>query len=330
MTDRPTPSGDTGDGSGTGRARLSPAPYLNLMVTMVMFGSAFASSKVVVGAMPHEVAAALRFGGGALVLIGVLVLIRRTRARFGRSNAIRAAAVGMIGVFAYNIFFFWGLSLAPAVDGTIIVPVLSPILTALGMLALGRERANGLQLVGLALGGLGALVFLLAVGGAGDQTRLIGDAIFVVAAACWAGYSIVSKSMLTGMDPLRATTWGVCTGAIFLVAYAAPHLGSTNWGDVNATTWANVVFLAVGPTAIAYLFYYRGLRDVSPTVATIMMFTVPLIGSACAYLFLGERLNFGQLIGAGILLAGAVLAVVGPQIGRGPREAQQPSSDGQG
>jgi hypothetical protein len=43
-------------------------PYLHLLVTMALFGGAFASSKTVVGELPHQVAAALRSGGGALVL----------------------------------------------------------------------------------------------------------------------------------------------------------------------------------------------------------------------------------------------------------------------
>lgn len=279
---------------------------------MMFFGSAFASSKVVVESMPHEAAAALRFGGGAAVLVVILPILRRRLTRISRTSVIKAALVGTIGVFAYNVFFFWGLSLAPSVDGAIIVPVLSPILTALAMIVLRRERASWPQITGLALGGAGACIFLIAAGAHGDNTRLIGDAIFVVAAACWACYSIVSKSVLTGAEPLQATTWGVCAGAICLAIFAAPQFGQVAWESVSPTVWGNIVFLAVGPTAVAYLFYYRGLRAVSPTVATVMMFTVPLFGSACSYLFLREALSLGQALGAGVLLAGALLAVFGP------------------
>ena len=71
----------TGVVSRPGTAATSAAvPYLNLLATMVMFGSAFASSKVVVGKMPHEVAAALRFAGGGLLLI-ILATVLRGRSR---------------------------------------------------------------------------------------------------------------------------------------------------------------------------------------------------------------------------------------------------------
>ncbi|GAA4666802.1 DMT family transporter [Streptomyces chumphonensis] len=295
-------------------ARSTAVPYLNLLVTMVMFGSAFASSKVVVGEMPHEVAAALRFGGGGLLLI-VLAAVLRGRSRpIGRASAIRAGLAGLLGVLAYNVLFFWGLSLAPSLDGSIIVPVLSPILTTVALILLRRESAPWPRILGLAVGLAGAVVFFLGIGGsASGSTRLVGDLVFVAGAACWAAYSILSKSLLSGVDPLRATAWGTGIGGLGLVLLALPSAGEVSWQAVPGHAWANVVFLAVGPTAIAYLFYYRGLRNVSPSTATIMMFTVPVFGSFFSTVFLGESFTGVQLVGTLIMLGGALFAVLGNQ-----------------
>ncbi|MDQ0715101.1 drug/metabolite transporter (DMT)-like permease [Streptomyces luteogriseus] len=288
------------------------APYLNLLVTMVMFGSAFASSKVVVEAMPHQMAAALRFGGGGVLLIVLAAVLRRRSAPIGRTAAVRAGLIGLLGVLAYNFFFFWGLSLAPALDGSIIVPVLSPILTTATLLMLRRERASWVRVVGLLVGLAGATVFLL---GAGTDTtgtkRLLGDLVFVAGAACWAAYSVLSKSLLAGIAPLRATAWGTAVGGLGLGVLAAPTAGDVAWSAVSGLAWANVVFLAVGPTAIAYLFYYRGLRSVSASTATVMMFTVPVFGTFFSTVFLGESFTGTQLTGTVVMLAGALLAVLG-------------------
>lgn len=303
----------TGVVSRPGTAATSAAvPYLNLLATMVMFGSAFASSKVVVGKMPHEVAAALRFAGGGLLLI-ILATVLRGRSRpLGRATAVRAGLVGLLGVLAYNVFFFWGLSLAPSLDGSIIVPVLSPILTTASLILLGREKTSWTRIVGLAVGVLGALVFFLGIGAeAAGSTRLLGDLVFVVGAGCWAAYSILSKSLLSGVDPLRATACGTGVGALGLIVLAAPAAGAMSWQTVSSLAWANVVFLAVGPTALAYLLYYRGLRSVSPSTATIMMFIVPVVGAFFSAVFLGESFTGLQLVGTVIMLGGALFAVVG-------------------
>lgn len=288
--------------------------YLYLLATMAFFGSAFASSKAVVGHMPHQVAAVLRFGGGALILVLLLLLIGRKPEgpKSTRGQIARAAAVGLLGVFAYNLFFFWGLSLAPSIDGSIIVPVLSPVITTGILLVLGREKASVARLGGLALGVVGAVVFFLGAGGAGlggGGSRLTGDLIYLLGALSWALYSIASKKVLVGMDPLRATTFGTLAGALALLVFAVPALPDVDWTALSRATWANVAYLAIGPTAVAYLFYYRGLRVVSPSTATVIMFTVPVFGVTCAVVFLGESFHGLQVVGAVVMLAGALLAV---------------------
>lgn len=288
--------------------------YLYLLATMVFFGSAFASSKAVVGHMPHQVAAVLRFGGGALILVLLLLLIGRKQQgpKATRGQIARAAAVGLLGVFAYNLFFFWGLSLAPSIDGSIIVPVLSPVITTGILLVLGREKASAARLGGLALGVAGAVVFFLGAGGAdlgGGGSRLTGDLVYLLGALSWALYSIASKKVLVGVDPLRATTFGTLAGALALLLFAIPALPDVDWTALSGTTWANVAYLAIGPTAVAYLFYYRGLRVVSPSTATVIMFTVPVFGVTCAVVFLGESFSGLQAAGAVVMLAGALLAV---------------------
>jgi drug/metabolite transporter (DMT)-like permease len=70
-----------------------------------------------------------------------------------------------------------------------------------------------------------------------------------------------------------------------------------------------VVFLAIGPTAIAYLFYYRALRSVSPVTATVAMFVVPVFGTISAVLYLHETFTIVQCAGALITIVGALLAV---------------------
>jgi drug/metabolite transporter (DMT)-like permease len=290
--------------------RAGAGPYLYLLVTMALFGTAFTSSKVVVGQIPHDVAAALRFGGGAVILICLCLL--RGSPGFSWRDLVRAGLVGLVGVFAYNFFFFWALSLAPAIDGSIIIPVLSPVLTTAALLARGREAASVVRVAGLALGVAGAVVFFIGIGGTGaglSGSRVAGDLVYLLGAACWAAYSIASKKVLSGMEPLRATTYATAIGALALVLVAVPSVSHTDWSSVHMTTWANIVFLAIGPTAVAYLFYYRGLRSVSAVTATITMFAVPVFGTLSSVLFLGESFTVVQVFGATISIAGAALAV---------------------
>ncbi|MER5780534.1 DMT family transporter [Streptomyces mobaraensis] len=302
-------------------------PYLLLMVTMTLWGSAFSSSKAVVAQLPHSVAAFLRFGGAAVALLAATWFLRAREAdEDGRGaapgrlrSAGLAAAAGVLGVFAYNGFFFWGLSLAPSLDAGILIPVMSPVFTSAFLLLTGREKATVARWAGLGLGLAGAVVFLVgAADGGGDANRLRGDALYLLSAGCWAAYTLIGPRVLAGVAPLRATTYATCAGAVLLGVLAAPDLVAVRWGELPSGVWLNSAYLAVGAAAVANLLYYRGVRAVGPARASLMMFTVPVVNIVCATVFLGESVGPLQGTGAVILLLGAVIALT---LGGVPRRA---------
>ncbi|MGW0940719.1 DMT family transporter, partial [Streptomyces sp. NPDC002666] len=217
-----------------------------------------------------------------------------------------------LGVFVYNACFFWGLSLAPSLDAGILIPVMSPVLTSIVLLLTGRERASGLRVAGLLLGLTGAAIFFLGAGGStqGSLSRLAGDGLFLLSAVCWAAYTLVGPRVLAGIDPLRATAYATCTGAVLLGVLAAPDLPGVQWTSLPAGVWLNVAYLALGAAAVANLLYYRGVGAVGPASASLMMFTVPVVNTLCSTLFLGESFESLQAVGAVVLVTGAVLAAL--------------------
>ncbi|MFE2448570.1 DMT family transporter [Streptomyces sp. NPDC059426] len=176
-------------------------------------------------------------------------------------------------------------------------------------------------------------MFFFGAGGSahGGATRLTGDLLYLLSAVCWAAYTLIGPRVLAGVDPLRATTYATCAGAVLLGALAAPDLGETHWSELPTGLWLNVVFLAIGPAAVANLLYYRGVGSVGPASASLMMFMVPVINTVCAMLFLGESFGGLQALGALVLLSGAVLAVARgrgparPRAGTAPTAGKKPS-----
>ena len=85
--------------------------------------------------------------------------------------------------------------------------------------------------------------------------------------------------------------------------------------------------MAIGPTAVANLFYYRGVGAVGPASASTMMFIVPTVGTLCSAVFLGESFGAVQAVGAGVLLIGAVLAVTQGRLRRSRPEPPVPAKE---
>jgi drug/metabolite transporter (DMT)-like permease len=293
------------DPQGNREARSYRRVYAGLVLTMVFWGSAFVASKMIVFDVPPEVGAVLRFGLGALLMMGVL--FRRSAQPVPQRSAWgRTAAVGLIGVAAFNTAFFRGLDLAPASDAAMIIPTLSPVFTAAaGILFLG-EPARPRRVSGLVVSVLGAVLFFWGVLAhpTGASTRVWGDVLLVGAAACWAAYSIVSRPLLMRIGALPATAWSMVLGSSVLLLLSAPKLAAVPWTRLSVSFWVVLAYLAVFPTVIAYLLWMEGIRAIGSGPATSFMFLAPVSALILAALLLGERPTPLQGIGGAVMLFG--------------------------
>lgn len=283
---------------------------LLLVLVMALWGSAFASSKLAVHEVPHAVAGFLRF------LIGTIVLLIVLRApRLPAADAARAAGLGLIGVFGYNFLFFLGLSLAPAADGSVIVPMAAPILTVAVTALFGRTRLPLIRMVGLTTAIAGAGVFFLGIPASGSH-RLLGDLVFLAAAACWASYTIFGAPLLSRLSAPTVTVYATAAGTLALGIVAAPDLSDVAWSELDFEFWLNQAYLGMLPTALAYVLYYQAVRQVGAATASAAIFLVPAFGLSCAWILLGESISAVQGLGAALMFIGAWLNTRTPGVGQ--------------
>ena len=287
--------------------------YLPLVLTMVFWGSSFATSKITVGAVPAPLAAALRFVGGAVILLAV-VLATGQSVRLDRRGWSMVGLLGLLGVFGYNILFFLALTMAPASDGSMIVPVLSPVVTTVITAVLGRDRLPRRRWAGLAFAAAGAIVFFVGTPTDGAAPhRILGDLVFVAAAVVWSAYTICGRPVLRRFPPLPVTAYACVVGAVLLACAAIPTLGHVRAADLTGEFWLVEIYLMVFPTAVAFPLFYRGVRGLGPARAATMMFLVPVFGLVLAFVLLGETVSVVQGVGSAAMLAGAWLAVTEPR-----------------
>ena len=97
-----------------------------LVLTMVLWGSAFSVSSLALDHVGHQTAAALRYSFAAIAMLVVLRVEMRRRAAppLSRRTWGLFAVAGLIGIALYNGSFFVALTMAPAIDGSSIMPVM--------------------------------------------------------------------------------------------------------------------------------------------------------------------------------------------------------------
>jgi drug/metabolite transporter, DME family len=305
-----------------GRTRLwnNPTmPRLLIVLAAVCFGTTGTAQALgAAGASPVTV-------GEARIVVGALALQLlawlgargpagpdRPRLAWPRSRAMWLASGG---VAVYQVAFFLAVRTTGVAVGTVVALGSAPVVTG-GLAAAWRQGRPDARWAGAtALAGAGLAVLTLA--GRGGQVRPLGVLLALAAAAGYATYTLAAKQALTAgarAETVMATCFsgGAALLSPVLLLLPAGWL-ATPRGAVTA------LWLGLVPTALAYVLFARGLRDVPAAEASTLTLAEPLTAAALGVLVLGEPVTPPSVVGVALLLAGlAVLAL--PARGRAPGE----------
>lgn len=277
--------------------------YLLLLGMAVCFGGTWPAGKLAVEeASPFTVAAA-RFTI-ASALLALWVRLAHGPIRWpSRANLPLVLALGATAVAGYNVFFLYGLELAPASDGAIIVPGFAPVFTVLLGWAVLRERVARTAVVGLALAFAG-LVAVVGPSGSIDSERLAGAALFVTGAFCWGIYLLIGRPAIARFGAVTATLYATATGTLMLIPFSLAEQG---WGDLSKASWdgwAPILYLGVFGTVLAFVLFYEGVKRIGPARAAAFAMLVPIFGVLSSVVLLGEEVGVNLLLGGAAIIAG--------------------------
>jgi drug/metabolite transporter (DMT)-like permease len=93
---------------------------------------------------------------------------------------------------------------------------------------------------------------------------------------------------------------------LLLVLPPPPPAG---WAGITLQLAAIGLLFGLLCNALAYLFYFRLIRDLGPTRALTVTFLMPAFGVLWAVLLLGESLTPGMASGGAIILLGTWLVL---------------------
>lgn len=277
--------------------------YLLLLGMAVCFGGTWPAGKLAVEEVEPFTVAAARFTI-ATVLLAFWVGLRHGPIRApGRADLPLVIAMGATAVAGYNIFFLYGLELAPATDGAIIVPGFAPVFTVLLGWAVLRERVSRSVVAGLALAFAG-LVAVVGPGGSIDADRLAGAALFVAGAFCWGIYLLIGRPAIARFGAVRSTLYATATGTAMLIPFSLAERGWRDLENAEADGWLPILYLAVFGTVVAFVLFYEGVSRIGPARAASFAMLVPIFGVLSSVALLGEKLRINLVVGGAAIIAG--------------------------
>lgn len=242
--------------------------------------------------------------GGAV--LSAIVLLRggfdRTAIRAERAPLLLGgAALGLNWVTLFEAYRLLNVSLATLIYyvGPMLVLLLSPLLF--------HEKMTARRLGTAAPVALG-LVFISGSIVAGGQ-NLAGLLTAIASAILYASLIVFNKRI--------TRTTGLQTAAIELdVAFAVVlvyALLRSGLPQIRPSELPYIALIALVNTALAYLLYFSGLQKLPAQSVALMSYVDPVSALLFSALFLGESLTPLQLLGAALVLGGALLGELSEQ-----------------
>ncbi|MCV2488441.1 EamA family transporter [Geodermatophilus sp. YIM 151500] len=274
----------------------------------LVWGSTYLAIKYTVTALPPLLAMGGRFLVAGVLLLAAVVLLRGPGVlRMTRSQAATAAVCGLLLLLGGN-----GMVAVAEQDvdsGLAALLIASTPLWVVALRALLRDRPSPVTVAGLVLGLVG--VGLLLAPGIGGPGRLGPLLLVCLAAALWAGGTVLATRRPLPADPFVTTVVEMLAGgaAMVVVGSLAGEWGRLEPAAVPASSWIALAYLVVAGSLVAYSAYVWLLARAPVSLTTTYAYVNPVVAVALGALFLGEPLTTDVLVGGGIIVAAVALVI---------------------
>jgi drug/metabolite transporter (DMT)-like permease len=283
------------------------AAYVTLVAGMVAFGGTWPAGKVAADHVTPAVIAVVRFASAAVLLWLWARVAGRPVPRPRRADLPLVLVLGATVVFAYNLFFLYGVRHSTAADGSVLVPGLIPVATALLAWGVRGERPRPRSQLGLAVAFAGLVLVASPTGGVGSD-RILGDALFVGAAISWSVYTLAGRRAIAQYGSVSANVYATAAGALLLLPVSFLDGGWAPLAHAPVGALAGIAYLSAIGTVLGFVAFYEGVRLIGATRTASFALLVPIFGVLSSVLVLGEPLRASLAVGGAIVIVGLWLA----------------------
>jgi drug/metabolite transporter (DMT)-like permease len=302
-------------------ATLTPRVIGYLILPPMMWAGNAVVGRLMVGAMPPVAMNALRW---VLVAIMLMPLALRGLSDLGaiRQRWLYLATIGVLGVGTYNAMQYLALQTSTPLNVTLIGASVPVWMMLVGWIGFG-QRVQRRQWAGAALSTSG-VVLVIAQGqwSVLQHVRLVpGDVLMLVASLAWAVYSWMLAQPPDSMVGTRRPAWswadflqiqvlfgvvwaGVCTA---IEAWLGGPGQAPIW-PTSGATWAALVFVAVGPSILAYRCWGLGVQAVGPTMAAFFGNLTSIFAALWSALLLGQHPQWFHPVALMLIMAGIAVS----------------------
>ena len=214
-------------------------------------------------------------------------------------------AVSTLALAVYPLAFYSSMKLSGVAIGTVVSIATAPFFSALlECLISKKNNINKHWLTSFAIGvaGIGLLVFSesSSANESGDDLKLLGIALGLLAGLCYAIYSWATKALIDKDIKSQAAMGSIFgLGAMLLL----PTLWFTGENLFSSQTNVLVIsYLTLIPQCLGYVAFSFGLRHVTASSANLLTLFEPVVAAVLAVCVVGELIPFTGWLGMSLIV----------------------------
>jgi drug/metabolite transporter, DME family len=278
-------------------------PFISVLIGAILWGTTGTAQSYLPESVHPLTVGALRLAGGGLILLFFAIAMRRVN--FGEWPW-RATLIAAVAMALFQPFFFGSVRLTGVAVGTVTGIGSAPVFAGLIEWVILRRRPSRRWAMATVLAVAGCALLLLT----GDDVSVNPSGVLLALGAglTFAVYSMTSKIVLEFANPAAAV------GVVFTISalLLSPFLFIYPLDGIRSQEGISViVYMAVAATAVAYLLYSSGLKELPAATAVTLALAEPLTAAILGVAIVGEELNFFAWMGVGLLLAGLIVLTFG-------------------
>jgi len=280
--------------------------YIAYALLSIIWGTTWYALKVSLNeGMVPSYAVGIRFLFGGLIF-WIILLIRREILPLNK----RAISIYLqFGLFNFGLSYlltYWGTQFVYSNLASILWASFPIITSVMAHFYLPSERLNKKRSISLLLGIIGTALIISQSENLGGNNVGIGVIVILLAVLVASWPNAYLKKYKNEVNTFQLNAMSQSIGGIFLFTFAI----LTEPGQAMIWTKTNIfatTYLIVFGSVITFSLYYWLFAYLSLSQITYVAFFPPILAIIIGWIFLDEQLSFLILIGASLIIFGALL-----------------------
>ena len=279
--------------------------YLCVVIAALMWASSGTAGKALfdAGMSPFDLAQ-IRVALASAVIFLAFLIFSRHLLRIRPKDVLFFLLLGGVAMAVVTGSYLYTISKIQ-VAAAILIQYLAPILVAIYAMLFWKERPSLAKITALFLAFGGCF---LVVGGYNLQLlqmNLLGILGGLTSAIAFAGYSLLGERAMHRYPPWTVIFYALAFSALtWHVVY--PPFTYLRAGYTLAQ-WGWIFYIAVVGTVLPFGLFFAGINYVRSTRASITATLEPIFAGFLAFILLGEKLLFLQVVGGCMVILAIVL-----------------------